>query len=311
LSESKLGQLLARMGLKSKREILNFFSHGYIRRGKGNQYFSKSRRVYFEEMSIYPTRAEFLEIFSERELSRFIDEKAVLLLEIEGKEHIVPRARLVSLTDERLFQEVLEDWDNQLDFIFKRIVSDFTVNKINSIELAMFFFFILNCYFDIPFNLNTASDDEDVFLKAIFYAFASEIDQLFEMGGNFIDQTLKATFRGYQHSLSIKTGGSIEAIGNYHYKMKYPLPEIAIKRVNEIIQPKKSEFEQLITRYFWNFLQQAGLCAVYGINTIYDPLKVAEALFGFGLKLGAKPEREFVMFMGKVMKRPKDDLFFH
>lgn len=285
-------QFLQLNGLTSKTHILNFFSPKYIKMEKRKEYKVKTRKYFYYELKQLLTLEQFNTIFSKEEVQYLEEIVVIRIFKTKDKSLVKPTIRMLQKYFPELFIEFLKEMDNQFDFIINDTIKYIFHYQIDSLYLASFFLLILNGNFITSLNINTPNNEEDEFLLPFLMNFANEIAKLFDEKIDTVLIHMKDIFKTEVANLNLRLNYPIEPLGHFHYKLKLPISEITIKKINQKISSQQIEFQKIISAFFKKLMQLKGKMKVYGINNAYDPYKIAEVLSLFKLRLSEEKALE-------------------
>ncbi|HEC39771.1 hypothetical protein LCGC14_0525710 [marine sediment metagenome] len=280
--------LIKLMNLSDSAKLNNFFSLKYMKTKKSKNFQEKQKINFFDDIQILPKKEDVVNLFQEFRYNELLSKGFIKEYQIVKSHSFYIRPTLLAFK-----LAMPEDFDSFLNYLegqFEKSIINFTrPTDLNSIQLAILFFLILNGNFGENRLLNLSSKNPEIekFLTPWLESFSSELEkEILKKRSNIASRTLKAHFRTHISLINNSIGYPIKAPGGYKYWLEIPFTDYTnyIMRTH-IENYDHITFQKILYQYFKKLNLIKGKMELSGIKSHYDPLQTADILAKFNLKI--------------------------
>lgn len=276
------------INLDNSVKINNFFSLAYIKSRSSRKLNKKTKKYFFRDIQKFPQKYELINVFKEYRYADLLDNGFIKEYQYTQNSPIYVRPTFLALklAEPELFDKFLDFLDYQFDYNIEEVLKQ---RDLNSIQLAILFFLILNGNFGESNTLNISSPNMEVekFLTPWLREFADEIDKsLLQKDTSGKSRTLKAYFRTNIDLINRSIGYPIKAPGGHKYMLTIPLSDYTVNAINnQLGMVDHILLQKILYKYFKKLNEIKGKMELSGIKSYYEPLKTSEILAKFYLKI--------------------------
>ena len=276
------------MNLSDSTSINNLFSLKYMKLKISKNFREKQKINFFEDIQILPKKEDVVNLFQEFRYSELLSKGFIKEYQIGKSKSIYIRPTLLAFK-----LAMPEDFDLFLDFLedqFEKSIISFTKpTELNSIQLAILFFLIMNGNFGEKQLLNLSSKNPEIekFLTPWLESLSTELEnKIFKKKSNIGSRTLKAHFRTHISLINNSIGYPIKILRGYKYWLEIPLSDFTNNIMRTHIEKyDRITFQKIISKYFIRLNHIKGKMALSGIKSHYVPLQTSDILAKFKFKI--------------------------